>query len=150
MIHIQLPPPKNGIMQVSCETGFHPCFKSRKKTKMVRYLHNTSINSNHHSASLTSGTTGLIIKSKHSCKILLFILISRRGVVSLYIILNCYMETWASTHTGGRKCYSYKFSVKKCSVLHQTFSTFYICLPLFYIFFDLPLFSVVIYTTVPI
>lgn len=56
------------------------------------------------------------------------------------------MQTWASTHTGGRKCYSYKFNVKKCSVLHQTFSTFYICL----LFFYLPLFSVVIYTTVPI
>jgi len=150
MIHIQLPPPKNGITQVTCEAGFHPCFMSRKKTKMVWYLCNTNINSNHHSASLISGTTGLIIKSKHSCKILHFILINGHGVISLYIILNFYMQTWASTHIGGRKCYSYKFSVKKCSVLHQTFSTFHICLPFFYIFFNFPLFSVVIYTTVPI
>jgi hypothetical protein len=120
---------------VTCKAGFHPCFKSRKKTKMVWYLCITSINSNHHSAFLISGTTGLIIKSKHSCKILHFILISRHGVVSLYIILNFYMQTWASTHTGGRKCYFYKFNVKKCSVLHQTFSTFHICLPFFYILF---------------
>jgi len=148
MIHIQLPPPKNGITQVTCEAGFHPCFKSRKKTKMVWYLCNTSINSYHHSASLISGTTGLIIKSKHSYKIFHFILISGHGVVSLYIILHFCMETWASTHTGGRKCYSYKFNFKKCSVLHKTFSTFYIRLPFSLHFFDLPLFSVVIYTTV--
>jgi hypothetical protein len=127
MIHIQLPPQKNGIMQVTCEAGFNPCLKSRKKTKMVCYLCNTSINGNHHSASFISGTTGLIIKSKHSCKILHFILIRGCGVVSLYIILNFYMETWASTHIGGRKCYAYK-----CSVLHRTFSTFYIFLPLFF------------------
>lgn len=81
-------------MQVTCEAGFHPCFKSRKKTKMLWYLFNTSINSNHHSASLISGTTGLIIKSIHSCKILNFILVNGRGVVSLYIILNFLRIHW--------------------------------------------------------
>lgn len=62
------------------------------------------------------------------------------------------MQTWASTHIGGRKCCSYKFNCKKHSVLHQKFLTFYICLPLlFFLFlFFLPLFSVVIYTTVSI
>ena len=90
MIHIQLPP-INGIKQVTCEAGFHPCFKSRKKTKMVWYLCDTSINSNHHSASFIFGITSLILKRKHSCKIL-HILISGHGVVSLYIILNFYMD----------------------------------------------------------
>jgi hypothetical protein len=57
----------------------------------VCHLYNTSINSNRHSASSISGTRGLIIISKHSCKILqFFILISGQGVVSLYIILNLY------------------------------------------------------------